>query len=94
LLEWFFFGGGGGGGAVLCSRRPDMSSNFSSDKYKGNMKLNLSSHGHNINNLNCHVEFGNTVLFQKNVVDMGIKLYNKVPESTKKMCNFKLFKKD
>ena len=48
------------------------------------MKQNLSSHGHNINNLNCHVEFGNTVLFQKNVVDMGIKLYNKVPESTKK----------
>jgi len=57
------------------------------------MEQNLSSHGHNISNLNCHVKFCNTVLFQKSVVDMGIKLYNKVPESTKKLYNFKLFKK-
>jgi len=41
------------------------------------MKQNLSTHGHNINNLNSHVEFCNTVLFKKSVVDIGIKLYNK-----------------
>ena len=35
-----------------------------------------------------------TVLFQKSVVNMGIKLYSKVPKSIKKSENFKLFKKE
>jgi hypothetical protein len=33
--------------------------------------------------MNFHVEFCNTVLFQKSVVNVGIKLYNKVPDSIK-----------
>jgi len=36
----------------------------------------------------------NTVLFQKSVVNMGIKLYNQMPESIKKFDNFKLFKEE
>ena len=44
--------------------------------------------------LNFHVEFCNTVLYQESVVNMGIKLYNKVPESIKKLDNFKLFEKE
>jgi hypothetical protein len=40
------------------------------------------------------VEFYNTVLFQKSVVNVGIKLYIQVPESIKKFDNFKLFKEE
>ena len=50
--------------------------------YKGNLKQNLSIHGHNTRSkLNFCVQFCNTVLFQKSVVNVRIKLYNKVPES-------------
>jgi hypothetical protein len=44
--------------------------------------------------MNIHVEFCNTVLLQKSMVVMGLKLYNKVPESITKLDNFKLFKKE
>jgi len=44
--------------------------------------------------LNSHVQFCDTDLFQKSVVNMGIKLHNKVPESVKKLDNFKIFKKE
>jgi len=55
-------------------------------KYKGSLKQNLSIHSHNTRGqLNFHVEFWNTVSFQKSVVDMGINLYNKVPENIKKI---------
>jgi hypothetical protein len=48
------------------------------------MKQNASSQGHNTQSkLTFHVELCNTVLFQNSVVNMGIKLYNKVPESIK-----------
>ena len=40
------------------------------------------------------MEFWSTLLFQKSVVNMEINLYNKEPESLKKLDNFKLFKKD
>ena len=62
--------------------------------YKGNLKQNQSINGHNTRSkLNFHVEFCNTVLFQKSVVNMGIKLYNKMPESFKKKDDFQLFNK-
>ena len=52
------------------------------ERYKGSLKQNLSIHGHNTRSkLNLHVEFCNTVLSQNSVVNIGIKLYNKVPES-------------
>ena len=64
-------------------------------KYKGSLKQNLSTHGHNMRSkLNFHVEFWNTVLYQKSVINMGINIYNIVPDSTKKLDDFKLFKKD
>jgi hypothetical protein len=64
-------------------------------RYKGCPKQNLSIHGHNMGSkLNFHVEFCNT-LFQKCVVNLGIRPYNKLPESIKKnLDNFKLFKKE
>jgi len=59
-------------------------------RYKGNLKQNLSNHGHNTRSkLNFHVQFCNTVLFQKSVVSIWIKLYNNVPENiNKKLENF------
>ena len=51
-------------------------------RYKGNLEQNKFLHGHNTRSkLNFHVEFCNTVLFQNSVVNIGIKLYNKMPES-------------
>jgi hypothetical protein len=45
--------------------------------------------------LNCHVEFCNTILFKKGVVNREIKkLYNTVTGSIKKMENFELCKKN
>jgi hypothetical protein len=41
-----------------------------------------------------HTYFCNTVLFQKSVVNMGIKLLTLLPERIKKMDDFKLFKKE
>jgi hypothetical protein len=37
------------------------------------------------NKLNFHLEFYSTLILQKSVVNMGIKLYNKVLESIKKL---------
>ena len=63
-------------------------------RYKENLKQNRLIHGHNTRSkLKFHVEFCNTVLFQKSVVNMGLKLYNKMPESLKKKDNFQLFNK-
>ena len=62
-------------------------------RYKGSLKHDVSIQSHNTQSkLTFHVELCNTVLFQNSVVNMGIKLYNKVPESIKKLDNFKLFK--
>jgi len=48
--------------------------------------LSACINGHNRRSkLNFRVEFCNTFLYQESVVNMGIKLYNKVPESIKKI---------
>jgi len=44
--------------------------------------------------LNFHVEFCNTVLYQERVVNMGIKLYNKVPESITIWITLNYFKRN
>jgi hypothetical protein len=43
--------------------------------------------------LNLHVQYCNTVLFKKSVMNMGICLYNKVPDQIKQKYNFNSFKK-
>jgi len=40
------------------------------------------------NKPNFNVQLCNTILFQKSVVNMGIKLYNKVPQNIKNLDNF------
>jgi len=52
-------------------------------RYKGTVKRNLSIHDHNMRSkLNFHVDFCITVLFQKSVVNVGIKIYT-MPECIK-----------
>jgi hypothetical protein len=64
-------------------------------RYKRSLKQNVSIQGHNTcSKLNFHVEFCNTVLFQKSEVNMGIKLHNRVLESIKNLDNFKFLKKE
>jgi len=59
------------------------------------MKQNLSVHGHNTRSkLSFHVEFCITVLFQKSVVNVGITLYNTVPESIKNWLTLNTLKRN
>jgi len=39
------------------------------------------------------MQFCSKISFQKTMVNMGIKLHNKLPDSIKKLGNFKLLKK-
>jgi hypothetical protein len=64
-------------------------------RYKGTVKRNLSIHDHNMRSkLNFHVDFCITVLVQKSVVNVGIKLYNTVPEFIKKWIPLNSLKKE
>jgi hypothetical protein len=44
--------------------------------------------------LNLHVQHDNTVLFKKITINMGISLYNKVPDRIKLRKNVNLYHKD
>jgi hypothetical protein len=53
-------------------------------KYKDFMTTNLDIHNHNTQiKLNLHVQHCNTVLFKKSMMNMGISLYNIVPDQVK-----------
>jgi hypothetical protein len=59
------------------------------------MVNNMDIHNHNARKkLHLHVQHCNTVLLKKSVINMGIGLYNKVPDQIKLRGNFHLFKKD
>jgi hypothetical protein len=64
-------------------------------KYKGDMKHNSEIHGHNTRRKqDLHVQQCNTTLYQKSVLNMGIKLYNKLPIEIKQLDTYKSFKKE
>jgi hypothetical protein len=53
---------------------------------EGNLKQDLSIHGHNMRSQpKFHVEFCIIFLLKKSVVNMGIKLYNKLSDSIQKI---------
>jgi hypothetical protein len=63
-------------------------------KHKYVMAKNVVIHNHNTRKeLNLHVKYYNVVLFKKIVMNMGISLYNKVPDQTKQKDKFNSFKK-
>ena len=41
-----------------------------------------------------HTQHCNTVLYQRSVINMGIKLFNKLPIQIKQLDNFKSFKRE
>jgi hypothetical protein len=58
------------------------------------MAKNLDIHNYNTRRkLNLHVQYCNTVIFKKSVMNMGITLYKKVPDQIKQKDNFNSFKK-
>ena len=64
-------------------------------KFKGNIKHNFHIHGYNTRGkIELHTQSCNTALFQKSVVNMGVKLYNRLPERIKTLNDFKSFKKE
>jgi hypothetical protein len=64
-------------------------------KYKEPLEDNIRVHTHNTRRkLDLHVQYCNTVLFKKSVVNMGIKLDNKVSDHIKMRDNLRFFKRD
>jgi hypothetical protein len=64
-------------------------------KYTDSLEQNVQFHNYNTRRkLDLHVQFCNTDLFEKSVVNMGIRLYNKVPDHIKDLENYKFFKKE
>jgi hypothetical protein len=53
------------------------------------MAKNVDIHNYNTRRkLNLHVQYRNTVLFKKSVMNMGISLYNKDPDQINQKDNF------
>jgi len=64
-------------------------------KYKWNLKHNSEIHGHNTRRKqDLHTQQCNTVMYQKRVINMGIKLFNKLPMQIKQLDKYKNFKKE
>ena len=62
-------------------------------KLKGYLKHNCLFHRYNKRfNIHLHTVSCNTALFQKNVVNMSVKLYSRLPERIKIFSDFKSFK--
>jgi hypothetical protein len=63
-------------------------------KYQGNVKHNSEIHGHNTRKKHdLHIQHCSTVLYQRSVINMGIKLFNKLPVQIKQLDDYKGFKK-
>jgi hypothetical protein len=58
------------------------------------MKLNDEIHDHCTHHKSdLHVQFCRTTLFKNNVANMGIKLYNKLPNKVKKLEKLQKFQR-
>jgi hypothetical protein len=64
-------------------------------KYKGSLEQNVQVHNYNTRKkMDLHVHYCRKDLFKKSVVNMGNKLYNKVPDNKKNLENCNKFKKE
>ena len=64
-------------------------------KHQGNVKQNLEIHGHNTRKKHdLHTRHCSTVLYQKSVTNMSIKLFNKLPIQIKQLDDYKSFKRE
>jgi len=56
--------------------------------------LNSNIHDHNTRRkMDIHIQSYNTDLYKRNVIDIGTKLYSKVPGYIKEIDSYKTFKK-
>jgi hypothetical protein len=63
-------------------------------KYKLAVQKNEQIHDHKTRrNMNLYIKPCNTSLYKKSVVNMGIRLYNKVPYNIKKVDEYKPYKR-
>jgi len=63
--------------------------------YKWNLKHNSEIHVHNSRRKqDLHIQQCNTVMYQKSVINMCIKLFNKLPMQIKQVHKYKSFKKE
>jgi hypothetical protein len=59
------------------------------------VKKNSEIHDHNTRKKHdLHTRHCNTVLYQKSVISLSIKLFNKLPMQIKQLDNYKSFKKE
>jgi hypothetical protein len=64
-------------------------------KYQENVQQNLEIHDHNKRKKHdLHTRHCNTILYQKSVINMGIKLFNRLPIQLKQLDKFKNFKRE
>jgi len=63
-------------------------------KYKSAVQKNEQIHDHNTrSNINLCIKPCNTNLYKKNVINMGIRLFDKVPNTIKKVEDYKPYKR-
>jgi hypothetical protein len=63
---------------------------FHKKKYKAAVQKNEQIHDHNTRgNKNLYIKPCNTNLYKKSVINMGIRLYNKVPNNIQKIEDYK-----
>jgi len=64
-------------------------------KYKRDLKQNFVINEHNTRSkYDLHTQFCDTSLFQKSVLNVGVKLYKYLPSKIKKLENFNRFRKE
>ena len=63
--------------------------------HQGHVKQNLEIHGHNARKkYDLHTRHCSTILYQKSVTNMGMKLFNKLPIQIKQLNDYKGFKRE
>jgi len=64
-------------------------------KDQGNLKQNLGIHGHETRNkCDLHTCYFSTVLYQRSMTNMGIKLFKKLPVQIKQFYNYNGVKRE
>jgi hypothetical protein len=63
-------------------------------QYQGNLQQNFALHGHNTRNkFDLRTRYCSSVLYKRSVINMGIKLFNKLPIQIKQLDNRNGFKR-
>ena len=63
-------------------------------RYCQSLELNVNVHNHNTRRkMDIHIKSHRTNLYKNSVINMGSKIYNKLPDHLKEIDSFKVFKK-